>query len=347
MGRRNKQYSLDLRQQAYNKLTAMLKAGEGHSKQIDKMTENTKDKIYSFSTYNTYWKHTRYFLQWIKEYHPDCTTLDKAKSYVNDWLEYRTKQFNNRGDQLSAWTIQTEAAALNKLFGIDKADPNRFQPPRRNRMDIKRSRTETIRDRHFSIEKNMELIDFCRGTGCRLNILQKLEGRDLWTKDQMIAKSWQLSQKNVLSSSEKRMLDTLKDALNTFPDQDTFLHHRKDKGGKFRFSPIIGDSKDRIIQRMKQCGLQEKIWPHIHSACDVHGYRRDYATSLYRMYARDTSKIPYDRINRGTGHRYQSDVYICRKDESGRRLDKSAMQKVSKALGHNRLEIVAKSYLRD
>ena len=53
------------------------------------------------------------------------------------------------------------------------------------------------------------------------------------------------------------------------------------------------------------------------------------------------------RINKGTGHRYQSQVYTCRKDESGRKLDKAAMLVCSKALGHNRLEVVANNYIRD
>lgn len=64
------------------------------------------------------------------------------------------------------------------------------------------------------------------------------------------------------------------------------------------------------------------------------------------MYARPIESIPYDAINKGTGRAYQSGVYVCRKDEVGKKLDKQAMAIVSKALGHNRLEIVANNYIR-
>ena len=56
--------------------------------------------------------------------------------------------------------------------------------------------------------------------------------------------------------------------------------------------------------------------------------------------------IPYDRVNKGTGKGYQSEVYTCRKDEAGKKLDRLAMLMCSKALGHNRVEIVANNYIR-
>lgn len=63
------------------------------------------------------------------------------------------------------------------------------------------------------------------------------------------------------------------------------------------------------------------------------------------MYARKIEDIPYDKINRGTGKKYQSDVYICRSDEKGRKLDRTALLKCSRALGHNRTDVVARNYL--
>ena len=183
MGRKNKSFHKSLREQAHEKLIGMQAFGESKKDSMENGTE--KDKIFSFSTYETYWKHTKYFLRWVQENHPNCTTLKAAKRYVGEWLQSRVDQVNSKGQHLSAWTIQTEAAALNKLFGIDKADPDRFQPPQRRREDTIRSRVETKQDRHFSETNNAELIDFCRGTGCRRNVLEKLEGRDLWTREKM------------------------------------------------------------------------------------------------------------------------------------------------------------------
>lgn len=51
-------------------------------------------------------------------------------------------------------------------------------------------------------------------------------------------------------------------------------------------------------------------------------------------------------MNRGTGRWFQSEVYTCRKDEAGKKLDKTAMLVCSKALGHNRIEVVANNYIR-
>ena len=97
---------------------------------------------------------------------------------------------------------------------------------------------------------------------------------------------------------------------------------------------------------MKNTLPDEKVWQHVHKSADIHSYRGDYATAIYKDFARPIEKIPYDRVNRGTGRKYQSEVYTCRKDEAGRKLDKAAMLVCSKALGHNRIEVVANNYIR-
>ena len=71
------------------------------------------------------------------------------------------------------------------------------------------------------------------------------------------------------------------------------------------------------------------------------------ATAMYGTHARAISDIPYDKVHKGSGRRYQSEVYTCRKDEARKKLDKAAMLICSKALGHNRISVVADYYLRD
>lgn len=344
MGRKNKRYSKDLHQQAYEKLTGMQHFGESKKAAVEDGTE--KDKIFSYNTYSTYWKHTKYFVKWIQTEHPECTTLKSAKKFVNEWLQSRVDQVDGKGQHLSAWTIQTEAAALNKLYQIDKADPNRFQPPKRNRSEIKRSRVSTERDKHFSVTNNDELIRFCKGTGCRRNVLERLEGRDMWTRADMEKEVSVLSDRTDLSDKERKHLVVLKDALEVFPDHDIFIHHRKDKNGRYRFAPVMGPDKNAIIKRMRNTGPNEKVWQYVNSNADIHGYRAEYATAMYKSYARPLDQIPYDRVNKGTGKRFQGDVYTCRKDESGKKLDRQAMKKCSKALGHNRISVVADNYIR-
>ena len=296
MGRRNKTYSKDLHQQAYDQLTGMLAFGE--SKKEAMATGTAKNKIFSHATYKNYWKHIKYFLGYIKEKHPECTTLKNAKKYVNEWLQSRVDQ------GLSAWTVQLEAKALGKLYGISPDDEAYFDPPKRNRQDIKRSRGDRVRDQHFSKTNNDELIKFCRGTGLRRRELQELR------------------------------------------EAQSFIHVRNGKGGRERLSPIIGKHADQIVERIADTPAEEKVWQHIHTSADIHGYRAEYATAIYKAHARAIEDIPYDKINRGTGRRYQSEVYTCRKDEAGRKLDKAAMLVCSKALGHNRISVVADNYIR-
>lgn len=336
MGRRNKSYAKDLHQQAYDRLTGMQAFGE--SKKEAMANGTAKDKIFSFGTYQSYWKHTKYFIQYIKATHPECTTLKSAKKYVNEWLQARTDQ------GLSAWTIQLEAKTMGKLYGISPDDENYFQPPKRNRSEIKRSRTDRVRDRHFSVTNNDELIKFCRGTGLRRGELGALKGNDLFSKEQIEAEISKLEQAEVRTPGEEKHLSMLKDTR--LFDAEYYLFVRSGKGGRERMSPIIGKNADQIVERMRNTEPEAKVWQHIHNSADIHGYRADYATSIYKANARAIEDIPFDRVNKGTGKRFQGDVYVCRVDEAGKKLDRAAMLICSKALGHNRIEVVANNYIR-
>ena len=345
MGRKKqKKYHKTLHQLIHERLESMQAFGQ--SKRADILHGETGDKIYSYSTYQTYKKHVGYYLRWLKEAHPEVTTLKAAKRHIREWLELRADAKDENGKyRYSAWTIQLEAAALNKLFGIDKADPDRFIPPVRRREDIYRSRETTTRDKHFSKTNNAELIEFCKGTGCRRNVLKKLEGRDLWSRDRMQEEINNLLAQNP-TARDNAHLNALQDALTTFPDEDYYIHHRRDKGGRSRFAPIIGPHREEIIARFKDRRPDEKVWEHVSTAADIHAYRADYATRMYRTHAREYDDIPYDRVNPKTGIKYKSEIYYCRGDEKGRRLDRKAMLKASKALGHNRVDVIAGHYLR-
>lgn len=338
MGRGNKAYFKDLHQQAYERLTGMQAFGESKKEAVANGTE--KDKIFSFNTYKGYWKHTKYFVKYMKETHPECTTLKSAKKYVNEWLQTRV----DKG--LSAWTVQMEAKALGKLYGIAPDDENYFKPPKRNREDIKRSRGDKVRDRHFSKANNDELIKFCRGTGLRRSELTALKGKDLVTRAQIEKEISRIEgvPEEQRTPGENKRLEMLQDTRMFSGEYFTYV--RNGKGGRERVSPITGKNVEQIVERMKNTAPEEKVWQHVHQSADIHGYRAEYATAMYKAHARKLQDIPYDKVNRGTGKRYQSDVYTCRKDEAGKKLDKAAMLICSKALGHNRISVVADNYIR-
>lgn len=342
-------YRKSLIEQADAKLIEMLHAGEGTSKKEAILTDTAYDKIFSYNSYKTYKQQCQAFLRWEQEKHPECTTLKAAKRHVNEYLQDMTDNARNqKGEPLSAWTIQTKAKALGKLYQIRPDDPNYFHAPKRNREDIKRSRGDAKRDRHFSERNNDELVKFCKGTGLRRNVLQKLRGKNFCTRQQLEGYRDQLIEfiKKYPTEDNERNLKIIEDALGNFPDQQYFIYSNNDKGGRSRYSPIVGPYTEQIVERLKNTAPDEKVWQHVSSAMDVHGYRGEYAKTIYKLYARPIEDIPYDKVNRGTGRRYQSDVYTCRKDEKGKKLDKQAMVKASKALGHNRLEVVANNYIR-
>lgn len=339
MGRKNKKYSLNLHQQAYERLVSMQAFGK--SKEIAKENDMEFDKIYSFNTYETYWKHTKYFVRWIEKNHPECTTLKAARKYVNEWLQSRVDQ------ELSAWTVQTEAKALGKLYGIRPDDPNYFKPPKRKREDIKRSRVDAVRDRHFSVTNNDEFIKFCKGVGGRREDIRKLRGEDLWTRQEM-EEEIRFSAMNPdyeIDSTDKLALANMKEALIMFPDQEYFIHFIRSKGGRSRFSPIIGRDKQQIINRMVNTIPGKKVWEHVPVNADIHSYRGDYATAIYKRYAKNGTDISANEKILVNG-KYKSRLYVCRGDEARKRLDRAAMLKCSKALGHNRESVVADNYLR-
>lgn len=330
----------DLHQQAYGRLKGMLSFGDSKSedKKYDREydTDTVSKKIYSINTYKTYWKHIKYFLKWMQENHSEVKKLTKAEKFVSEWLQTRVDE------GLSAWTIQTEEAALNKLYGIRPDDPKRFQAPQRRKEDIVRSRGMKDRDAHFSEKKNEELVNFCKGCGFRRNVLEKLKGSDLYSRSRV-------EEALVAARAEgnKSMIKACTDALKTFPDKEYFILHRSDKGGKTRISPIVGPNIEKIVDRMRNTKTDELVWRYVSGNCDVHGYRSDYATYLYKEYARPVEQLNFDNKIKCSDGKYRSEIYVCRGDEKGKKMDRRAIGIISIALGHNREDTAISNYVRN
>lgn len=177
--------------------------------------------------------------------------------------------------------------------------------PSRHRNAVVRSRGVKGMDRHFSEANNSRLVDFCRATGMRRMEVSSCRG-------------------NMLVPCET-------------PKGDCFHgvgFQVVGKGGKVRIAPLCCSKEvaDRIIQQCKEAG-NGKLFEKVHAAADVHGYRAEYASNFYSAVARDTNTLK--------GHQR----YVCRGDKAGVVYDRSALRQTSMALGHNRVEVVANSYL--
>lgn len=106
------------------------------------------------------------------------------------------------------------------------------------------------------------------------------------------------------------------------------------KGGKARIVEIVGlspgDTKD-IVEWIQ--GQNGRLFPHITKHYDNHHYRAIYARRVYDKYARKEKDIP------------PNERYVMRKDRAGEVFDRLAMAVASKNLGHNRISVIAQSYL--
>lgn len=212
---------------------------------------------------------------------------------------------------LSAYTQKLDASALAKLYGCTTKDFVRTES--RLRENITRSRGEhgaKIHDKHFSLANHKELVDFCRSTGLRRAELECLTGNKLIERD----------------------------------GEYYIKVDSGSKGGRYREAPVVGEV-DHVKALMDRAG-NGKVFDKVPAAADIHSFRSDYATRVYEKYARPIEQIPYDRVNAGTGRKYQSQVYHCRGDKKGTMYDKEAMRIASQALGHNRISVIGEHYLR-
>jgi len=104
----------------------------------------------------------------------------------------------------------------------------------------------------------------------------------------------------------------------------------KGKGGRLRSCPILSE---KAIERIENTPEGQTVWSKIPSRADIHSYRADYGKSIYDLHARPIAEIP------------KSDRYYCRGDLKGIVYDRRAMAVASRALGHNRISIIAGHYL--
>ena len=106
------------------------------------------------------------------------------------------------------------------------------------------------------------------------------------------------------------------------------------KGGKPRVAKIVGKTEEETKDIVKWIQSKKgRLFNKLSSNYDNHYYRATYANRLYNQLKRDIDDIP------------TQERYVMRKDRAGEVYDKQAMLLVSNALGHNRISVIAQSYL--
>lgn len=286
------QKKVSYRKTARLRLQAMLKAGLGSKRSKDKAEADTKNKIYSKATFETYKQQFRHFADWLDKAHPEAFTLEDARGFVDEYLRHLIEL------ERSAYSISTAKAAIAKVMGVEATQF--IATPPRLRADIKRSRGVAERDKHISDKKEEELARFTSATGLRRKEMTMITAEDLF-----------------------------------FENGQAYLNVTKGtKGGKSRVAKIVGKTEEETKDIVKWIQSKEgRLFNKLSSNYDNHYYRATYANRLYNQLKRDIADIPTE------------DKYIMRKDRAGEVYDKQAMLQISRALGHNRISVIAQSYL--
>lgn len=313
--------------------------------------------IHSYRTYQNYSECCRTYAYWIRDVHPDTVTMKKAKRYIPEYLNWLKSRMdpNDVAQGISAYTISKIAAALYKAYDIPPDDPLRVELPPRRRSDIKRSRGPAVRDANFKICYHRDLIVFEQSCGLRREELTDLRGGECVTRAELMeargnaARLRELLAPAEVKGSDIEALMLIDDALMN-PNAEFYVFVRNGKGGRQRFAPLIGRYADRVYATVKKCPTDRRVWSNgINTAYDVHSDRAFYAARIYMMYARPIDEIPtvvmHLTVNGVPVERTrQPEVYHCRGEEKGISLDKRALLIASKALGHNRVSVVAEHY---
>lgn len=287
--------------------TLQAKRKIGESKHSAKKNGTMQDGIYSYNTAIMYNRECQKFADYcIKQHGNSQISVAESRQYASDYLQEGIK------NGVSPYTLQMQRSALAKLYGCTGNDI--CDLPARHRAEITRSRNHTI---------------VSPQTG---KIIKNPSVRAGHFSEKNNAEIVAFCRSTGLRRSELESLTG--DQLEITEDGAAYIHldGYQCKGGRPRVVPVIGDISNAITL-CKNAG-RDKVFDHVPQAMDVHSYRSEYAVSVYNQYAR-----PLDELER-------KEKYYCRAELKGVVYDRSAMLEASKALGHNRISIIAEHYLR-
>jgi hypothetical protein len=117
--------------------------------------------------------------------------------------------------------------------------------------------------------------------------------------------------------------------IHQHQDSSMTVHVASGKGGKIRDVPVLPGREQDVLATTVGRAPEEKVFVRIPTRIDVHSYRREYAQALYLHYAPPGSQLPP-----ATGRLRPQDY------------DRAAAERVSWALGHKRIDVIARHYLR-
>ena len=246
-------------------------------------------RIHSFGTADTYKRHSLAYCSWARAAY-GVHHLAELDTRAVELVSLYLRLQLEAGK--SPYTVQMLRSAL-RMFHQDRSLGKDVAIPRRRREDIRRSRIETASDRRINPEHWHDLIAFLQATGLRRREAQALR--------------------------VNQILD--------LGEHDLAVEVTNGKGGKARTVVVLFGAEDAVRKVVTGKSGDDKVFPRIPSALDVHACRRAYAQALYQA----LSGLPLPPAH----GRLPPSSY-----------DKEAVELVSFSLGHERTDVVLRHYLR-
>ena len=305
----------------YNaKLREAARAAGVPEEEIAKLPFAASPYIHSYSTMSQYISISENFARWLEIHHPEVTKIQYAhkRHYDTEYIQ----MLIDAGKVPS--TIARATSALAKLYRCSADDIHSGRPERRYE-DFTRSRGYSEAQFEKDCRKYGDLPSLLRAIGIREVELEHL----------------------------------YPECFKTDADGNLFLHldghQQHTKGGKTRDVVILECNQVMVREILSHYTPGELICPKAPSHLDIHGIRSMYAMDYYSAIARPITpelaaeRIPlkHPKIDNSRPGQVRTDApgtYTRRSD--GKVFDRAAMLVVSRSLGHNRVDVMAHSYLR-
>ncbi len=290
-------------------------------------TKDVVPTIHSLKSRQIYMEHINHFIDWcinekgVNKY----ATLDKIKPLAQEYLKEREEQ----GKSLA--TLKAERAALGKLYGetieykfAERGSKDKITRDRDRDPETGQNNKEYAK--HFSEEKNRDLVNIAKGTGARRADIESMKRRDF-----------------------------MEDKHGNL-----WVKIKESKGGRDRWSPVLPEYQNEIKDFLQTKRFSEPLFDHVHGAADIHGYRESYSKELLEEVGKNPDfKNQCLEFYENRNHPYTPETYKNRdgkqvevksetykpQNRNGAEYDRQEVFIVSQALGHNRLSVSINHYI--
>lgn len=303
---RRSKYSKSLNHQMHERMQKMNRIGESRHEAKQQSIDGKTEGIFSKSTYDNYKQVSVQFVKWLQANHSEIKHVDDVPRSV--LIEYL--QEREKGG-LSPNTLSRDLGALNKLFGTDitKKEAGLSQ---RSYKKITRSREQKDYNKQYNPKNWQKQIDIARGFGIR--------------RESFVTGDYRLREGSLYRVNDKLYVAVV------------------EKGGKFRNVEVREDMQKTIEQHFPNVQERETLYSEREFR---EAYEKGELGSV--LFDRYTSKIDNHALRREYAQEKYKEIVNRLKDARNdyyKEYDKRAIAEVSKNLGHNRLRVVVKHYLR-